>query len=250
MTARIDRLWPDPAGELSDEDILAMHAFEDGTASLRMNFIASIDGAATRDGRSGGLGDEADRRVFGLLRRLCDVVVVGAGTVRTEGYDAMRLDADSAAWRERHGLAPHPVFAILSRRLDLDPASDVFAGALVRPIVYTVPDAPPARLTELEAVADVVVGADPRAVRADLAARGLERIHSEGGPSLFGSFLASGTVDELFLTLAPTLDAGGARRVARSEAAAPTGMRLVSVLKSGEELLLRYRAVRPARAQA
>ncbi|MGO1547717.1 MAG: dihydrofolate reductase family protein, partial [Microbacterium gubbeenense] len=70
--------------------------------------------------------------------------------------------------------------------------------------------------------------------------------HSEGGPSMFGSSLAQGAVDELCLTLAPTLEGGTARRIAASAEASPTPMQLISVLRSGEELLLRYRRARDA----
>jgi hypothetical protein len=79
----IDRVWPDPAAELSDDALVAELRGADPV--LRVNFVSSVDGAATRDGLSGGLGDPADRRYFELLRRVADVVLVGAGTVRAEG---------------------------------------------------------------------------------------------------------------------------------------------------------------------
>jgi len=241
MTSQIDRLWPSPASALDDDALLDAYAFgADG--GLRMNFVTSLDGAATRDGVSGALGGDADGRVFELIRRLADVVLVGAGTVRAEGYDAMRLDDDAVAWRTAHGFAPQPTFAIVSRSLNLDPESAVFADATVRPIVYGSREADSARAAALGEVADVVLDDDPVAVRSDLRARGLTRIHSEGGPSLFGSFVADGVVDELCLTAAPTLEAGGARRISTSPEASPTGMRLVTVLRSGDELLLRYAA--------
>lgn len=247
MSPRIERIWPGHAAELDDEALLAAYPFPDGRSWLRMNFVSSLDGAATRAGRSGGLGDAADRRLFELLRRAADVILLGAGTARTEGYGAMRLDDEAAAWRTEHGLAPQPVFALVTRRLDLDPGSPIFTEAPTRPIVYTTAG-PPAvdRRAELEAVADVVDASDrtgsvsPRLLRADLEARGHLRIHSEGGPSLFGSFIAEGAVDELCLTLAPSLESGGARRIATAPTPSPTGMTLASVLRAGDELLLRY----------
>src|SRR5215207_10132103 len=98
MTARVDRLWPDPDADLSDDDLVAGIDHE----GVRLNFVSSIDGAATRDGLSGGLGGAADKRLFELLRRVADVVVVGAGTVRDEGYGAMRVSEASTAWRVAH----------------------------------------------------------------------------------------------------------------------------------------------------
>ncbi len=243
MSARIDRLWPSPAERLDDAGVLDAYRPPDGPW-LRMNFVSSIDGAATRDGRSGGLGGPSDRRVFELLRRQADVVLVGAGTVRTEGYDAMRLADEATAWRRDHGLTEQPVLAVVSGRLELDPVSALFTDAPVRPIVYTISSAPADRRDRLAAVADVVDAGndvlDPWRVRADLGSRALQHIYSEGGPTLFGAFIAAGAVDEMCLTLAPELEAGDAGRISRSLHAVPIGMRLAALLKGGDELLLRY----------
>lgn len=245
-TARIDRLWPDPAERLSDEAILENYAFPQPADRpwLRMNFISSIDGAATRDGLSGGLGDAADRRVFDLLRVPAHAVLVAAGTIRDEQYGAMRLGDTAVAWRTAHGLEPQPVFATVTHHLDLDPASEVFTKAPVRPVVYTVASAPASRRARLEAVAHVVDAGEHEVdlafVKQDLAARGCPYVHSEGGPTLFGSTIAAGVVDELCLTLAPSLEAGDARRISHASEAAPTGMSLAAILRSGDELLLRY----------
>ncbi|GAB2549815.1 pyrimidine reductase family protein [Leucobacter ruminantium] len=244
MSARIDRLWPEPEQDLDDERLLAHYAVPTERRWLRMNFVTSIDGAATREGKSGGLGDAADRRVFELLRRHAHAVLVAAGTVRIEGYDAMRLDEEAAAWRAAHGLASQPAFAIVTRSLDLDPESDVFSDAPVRPVVYTVAAAPAERRAALAAVADVVDAGErdvePARVLDDLAARGHTHVHSEGGPSLFGSFIAADVVDELCLTVAPSLESGDARRIATGPEAAPQRMRLAAVLRASDELLLRY----------
>jgi len=250
MSARIDRLYPEPAEELSDEALLDAYAFPPDKTWLRMNFVSSVDGAATRDGRSGGLGDDADHRVFDLLRYEADVILVAAGTVRIERYDAMRLDDRAVAWRVERGLAPQPTFALVSRSLDLDPASPLFTEAPVRPVVVTVAESDPEQRARLAAVAEVVIAGDdsvkPMLLRAELAARGLHRIHSEGGPTLFNDCLEAGAVDELCLTLAPTLEGGSAPRIAARPAAAdpsievPLELTLALVLRAGSELLLRY----------
>ena len=62
-TPSIDRIWPDPESGLDDAAVLALTAFPADRTWLRVNFISSIDGAATRHGLSGGLGDDADHRV-------------------------------------------------------------------------------------------------------------------------------------------------------------------------------------------
>lgn len=242
----IDSLWPTPGTDLSDEQLLALYAPPTGSW-LRMNFISSLDGAVTRDGLSGGLGGEADHRLFELLRRWADVVLLGAGTARIEGYGAMILPEEAQRWRVEQGLAPQPVFALVTRRLDLDPTSPIFTEAPVRPLLFTVSEAPAERRAALAEVAEIVEAGetvvDPAIVRAQLEARGHSRIHSEGGPTLFGAFLEAGDVDELCLTLAPSLEAGTAMRITQAPQSAPTAMQLAGVLRGGDELLLRYTKV-------
>lgn len=232
--------------DLSDEEILDLYTVADRTARwTRVNFISSIDGAATSGGLSGGLGSPADLRVFDLLRRLCDVVVVGAGTVRAEGYGPMRLDPPAAAWRLAHGLPEHPVFAIVSAGLDLDPVSPIFIDAPVRPVVVTVNDAPRDRADALSAVADIVIAGestvDTARMLALLAERGLRQVHCEGGPSLFADLLRDDAVDEVCLTIGPGLEGPGAPRIVAGQ---PLNTRrpmdVAHVLSSEGTLLLRY----------
>ncbi|MCU1573342.1 MAG: hypothetical protein JWO93_1424 [Micrococcaceae bacterium] len=217
--AAIDRLFPGAFAEASDADLSAWY---EPPAGLRpwvsFNFVASLDGAAAVDGHSGGLGNSADQRILHLLRAQADVLLVGAQTIRAEGYAGHLIGAAAQAGRVRAGLAPHPALAIVSGSLNLDPEAPVFTEAPVRPLIYTAEDAPADARGRLSEVADVVsagrTGVDPRLVVADLAVRGLTAIHSEGGPSLFGAFQDAGLVDELCLSLSPMLASGRAGRIA------------------------------------
>jgi riboflavin biosynthesis pyrimidine reductase len=240
----IHALWPSPVSDLDDDAVIA--GYESGVADawVRVNFVSSIDGSATQAGRSGGLSDAADKRVFALLRRLCDVVLVGAGTIRVEGYGGMRVDPESEVWREANGFAPQPTLAIVSGEADLDPGSDVFTQAPVRPIVLTTAAASEARKSALEQVADLIVCgeaslATTAALKA-LADRGLRRVHCEGGPHLFGTFVAERTLDELCLTVSPVLEGGLGKRIIDGAPQLPLDMRLAQVLRSDDTLLLRY----------
>jgi riboflavin biosynthesis pyrimidine reductase len=165
----------------------------------------------------------------------------------------MVLDDEAVTWRVRNGLPPQPVFALISGSLRLDADSSIFTQAPTRPVVYTTATADAERRALLETVADVVqvgeVGVDPLLIKEDLVARGLTHIHGEGGPHVFGSFIEAGAVDELCLTLAPTLEGGSAGRLSASATSAPTNMDLKLVLAAGDELLLRY-AKRPADSSA
>lgn len=246
--ARLDRLVPSAVADADDEQVLEWYsdgaARRDGRPWVRLNFVTSIDGAVTRDGVSGGLSDDADRRIFDLLRRLADVVLVAAGTVRKEGYGPMRLSDADAAWRVAHGFTAQPVFATVSAELGLGPSAPIFADAPVRPIIFTTADAPDDRFHELGEVADVVVAGvdlvEPTFLLEEFQRRGLLRVHCEGGPTFAGLMLADDAVDEFCLTLSPTLEGGDAGRITGEVPADPHAMRLALALRSESTLLLRY----------
>jgi riboflavin biosynthesis pyrimidine reductase len=236
---------PGPEEALDPDGVLDRYRVDDRmTPHLRVNFVSSLDGAATHDGRSGGLGDDADRLVFDILRMLSDVILVGAGTVRAEGYGGIRFAPAAVAWRLAHGLPEHPPVAVVSGQLDLDPAHQVFARAATRPIVITHGAAPVERRAALAEVADVLVcgeaAVDHPLMVAALVERGYPQVLCEGGPGLFGSLLAADAVDELCLTLAPLLESGPAPRIATASEASPRRMRLAHALPAGDTLLLRY----------
>jgi riboflavin biosynthesis pyrimidine reductase len=243
----ISRAWPAPAAaDLDDDELAECYAIADRSKpSARFNFVSSIDGAATADGLSGGLSGKTDKRVFDILRRLCDVVLVGAGTLRAEGYGAMRLDEASVRWRRANGLAAQPVFAIVSGRLALDPGSAVFTEAPVRAIVVTIGASPHGKREALSRVADVIVCGeeklDARGMLAELAKRGLRQVLCEGGPTLFGTFLQADCADELCLTVSPLIAAGDAPRIAAGKLEQSRRMALRHVLVSASTLMLLYR---------
>jgi riboflavin biosynthesis pyrimidine reductase len=244
------QLLPAPSGEMTDDDLLAAYEVPAGAdPHVRVNFVASVDGAAWLDGRSGGLSSPADKRVFALLRDLADVVLVGAGTIRTEGYSYPDFGAERRARRRALGLAELPRFAVVSGSLDLDPGSGLFAGAPVRTIVLTGTAAPPDRRAALARVADVVTAGDrhvdlARAVDA-LAARGLTRILSEGGPALLGGLVAAGRLNELCLTVSPLLAGPGAGRIVAGAGHPPVTLSILRLLTEDGSLFTRYAVRRP-----
>jgi riboflavin biosynthesis pyrimidine reductase len=242
----ISRGWPlRDAAVLDDGQLAACYAINDrNTQSVRVNFVASIDGAVTEHGLSGGLSGHADKRVFDLLRRLSDVILVGAGTVRAEGYGAMRLDPASVQLRRASGLTDQPVFAIVSGTLRLDPESAVFTGAPVNAIVVTVGASSRVKKEAFSRVADVLVCGEERLdvnVMLDaFAKRGLRQVLCEGGPTLFGTLLDADRVDELCLTISPLIEAGNAPRIAAGTLQQARRMALHHVLVSDGTLVLRY----------
>ena len=229
--------------DLDDEQLAAAYAYPEnlGAPFIRVNFVASADGAASVGGRSAGLGSPADRRVFLLLRELADVVLVGAGTVRAEDYRGARR-----ATRDRD--TPPPIAVVTGSAL-LDPGSRLFTDTRVPPIVLTLASAPPERRERLAAAGGDVVALDrltPDLVLAELARRGLHHVLCEGGPRLFGELVAADAVDELCLTIAPLLVGGAARRIAVGpESEHRHRLELAHALHEDGALLLRYRRGTP-----
>ncbi|MDP9405144.1 MAG: dihydrofolate reductase family protein, partial [Actinomycetota bacterium] len=122
-----------------------------------VNMVASVDGATVAEGVTEGLSSPADKRIFFLLRSLADVILVGAQTVRAEGYGPARVAADAMAARRERGQSPAPRVAVVSRSLHLDWSARLFTDTTVRPLVIAPAAADPARLADAERVADVVV---------------------------------------------------------------------------------------------
>lgn len=209
----------------------------------RLMTIASLDGAATRDGVSAPLGTAEDLLLMRTLRELTDVVVVGAATVAAEGYGDLGLDEAAQERRCRAGLPPLPRLAVVSGSLSIDPDAECL-GAGPEPLVLTTAAASAERRRAVAEVAEVVDCGDeelgvPLLLHA-LHDRGLTQVLCEGGPRLAGAFIAADAVDELCLSISPSLEGGDAGRVTRSPSATPRRMRLGHVIPAGDLLLVRY----------
>jgi riboflavin biosynthesis pyrimidine reductase len=229
------RPWPS-----SPDGLIALYP-RNPEPTLRVNFIASADGAATVDGLSGGLHGPGDKEIFDVLRTVCDALIVASGTVQAENYDALRLTPEARAWRSAHGLPEFPLMVIVSGSLDLDLDQLVFADAPIRPIVVTHRGAP---IERVEKVADVIaVGDDEVDLAAAVAAlheRGATQLLCEGGPHLFGAMIAAGQVTELCLTVSPLLVGGGPGRIVTGTPTTPEKMTLLHALSVEDMLFLRY----------
>lgn len=246
----MQRLLPLSARPSDGVDLRAHYA--DGwldRGGLRVNFVASADGAATADGRSAGLQTHGDNRVFAALRDLADVVVAGAGTIRTEGYTAIALNKEQITARRRLGLAERLPIAVVSRSLRLDPQSPLFTETpeSCRTIVLTSQAGDSTVSAALHSVADVIVcgetDVEPKLARQALEQRGLRRILCEGGPTLFAQLARAGIVDEVCLSITPMLTGPGAGRIVAGDPwrdnAIP--LRLSGLLEEDGTLFCRYR---------
>jgi riboflavin biosynthesis pyrimidine reductase len=224
------------------------------------NFVESLDGvvAVPRLPRSHAvIGDdsEADRFVLALVRACADAVVVGSGTLLASPQGTWRVDrayppaaAALLELRARRGRPEQPLVVVVTTGASLDPAHPVLESGV---LVLTTEGAAARVRTSVPGAAEVVAVNDGDTV--DLA-RGLEVLRDRGcpvvlteaGPSLFGSLVASGLVDELFLTVSPVL----AGRAATARLGLVEGVELVpqtrlagrlrSVRTHGSHLFLRY----------
>jgi riboflavin biosynthesis pyrimidine reductase len=245
------QLHPDPGTTVDTLDAFAVEVSGEvsggsGAWHVRVNMVSSIDGAAAVEGRVGVLSGTADQVLLHELRLLCDVLLVGAGTIRAEGYGPLRVTSDQQQARTAAGLSPLPRLAVLTGSLDVDLAAPVFAQATARPVVVTTRRATQRRRDEAAEVADVVVAGehdvDLREAVSALAQQGLRRVLSEGGPHVLAQLFAADLVDELCLALAPVVTAGDGVRITNGPPLpAVRRLALAQALEQDDYLFLRYR---------
>lgn len=224
--------------DLEDGELPRLYGYPEHDATwVRANFITSVDGGATSGGSSGAMGGPGDRFIFNLLRELADVIVVGAGTVRIEGYSGAQLSAAQRQHRQARGQSEVPPLAIVTKSGHLNRDMAVFTRTEVPPLVLTCAAAAAQTRRLLSGVCEVLdcSAGDPEkvdetALLAALGARGLRRILTEGGPMLLGSLIDRDMLDELCLTIAPYIVGGQARRIAAGPGQLLTGMRCAHVL--------------------
>lgn len=210
-----------------------------------VNFIASADGRATFQGRSGALGNPADREMFHGLREHMDAVMAGTRTIEAEHYGRVLGKAERRERRIQAGRTPEPLMCIITRSGHIPVDAPVFSEPEARIVVFAPPE------TEIDAVAAQVelVALDPgemtltTAMRRLRAGYGIRSLLCEGGPTLFGALLQERLVDELFLTLAPKLTGGGTSPAITNGPELPelASVALIWALEQEESLFLRYR---------
>lgn len=216
---RMRMLLPDAAEITPSQLPDAYGASVDRDWYVRVNFVATVDGSFVgSDQRSGSINNEVDGLVFQMLRAWADVIVVGSGTVRAEGYDAPVVDPRWVHLRE--GRAAHPAMAVLSRKAQLPDGMDTMG----RDDVFA-----------LDSSGDDGVSR----CFAQLRERGYRRVLLEGGPTVAGLALDADLVDELCHTTSPRLVGGSAHRMVDG----PTfdrPARLLGLVEADSTLLARW----------
>jgi riboflavin biosynthesis pyrimidine reductase len=242
---RFRRLLPDAAGELTARDVVAAIQVPDEGAQpadrpfLLVNMIATADGRATIAGRTAPIANRADHELFHALRTRVDAVMVGAETVRVEGYGRMVPEAADRAAREQAGLRADPLAVIVSRSLAV-PGDVGLLRAPENPVVAITPS-PAGTLPPSAAEVRYLRGTLEDGVRALRTELGVRSVLCEGGPQLLGDLVRAGLVDELHLVIAPKL-AGGADplTILGGPELERLDLDLLSLHESGDYLFLRY----------
>lgn len=222
------RLLPDPGPTTVSEQLEAYRPWEEAPAErplVGMNFVATVDGRATIEGRSGPIGSDADTAMLVGLRKRFEAVLIGAGTMRVERYGPME-----------------PLVVLVSGRLDLPWDAPLFAEEEGEALIFTASEAePPETAANVEVVRHegaVNLGEALRHLRQE---RGIRAVLSEGGPQLHAQMQADGLVDDLFLTIAPKLSGGDAPRILEGSLPEVAGLQLAWLLEEDGELFARYR---------
>lgn len=233
-----------PACDLSDDDVRDAYPWPPDQRWVRAMMVTTLDGAAAGpDGLSGSISSAVDKSVFNAVRRLAAAVLVGAGTIRAEGYGPMRAKPADAESRAAAGLAPAPVLAIVSGSLDLDFTGELFRDSTMRPLVITGSGHDAERAASAREHCDLVATEEERPTAATLLQiledRGLRHVVCEGGPTLLESLVAADLLDEADITVSPTF-AGTAETPRTPGLASVAGFELAHVLHAESFLMCRY----------
>lgn len=261
---RLELLWEAaglPAFDLPEELESVYGSFGLEPPLLYANFVETLDGivAIRSEPKSNRLvsgGSETDRFVMGLLRAAADCVLIGSGTLHGSPkalWTPEKAHPDAAAayaeLRRRLGLAPEPMLAVMTASGALDPAHPALERGA---IVLTTANGADRCGRELSSSVEILTldgetAVDPGEAVAALRRQGYRSICSEAGPHVFGSLVAAGLVDELFLTVSPLLagrsDLGQRLGLVENEELLPARTeqaRLLSARRDGGHLFLRY----------
>lgn len=240
------QLLPTARDLVEPRDLLerASRTTERGRPWVMANMVMSADGAYASSGTSRSISSDADRDLFHLLRAASDVILVGAGTARTERYRRPATRPEHAELRSELELAPAPRLAVVTRSASFPADQPFLRGDGPDPIVFHPCDLMPAEAPvgiELRPVgsSEVDLGEMMKSLYAD----GARVVLCEGGPHLLGQLVAGELLDELFLTLSPTLVGGSQIGLLGGMSQLDRQMRLIRLIEADSHLMLTYRTV-------
>ena len=211
--------------------------------------VNSMDGSIGLNGRAGGLSSPADQYLYQVLRGLADIILVGAETVRAEGYQAVRSPEPRVAeLRKIRGQTEKPRLAIVSGSLNLDPTAGMFANhdlSQPLPLIYTSALTGQQHSKNISDFAEIV-DLGPQKLLAstllsDLKKRNVQTVLCEGGAKVNAFLLAENLIDEYCLAISPNMVGGsGGVDITGQVPNAPHKFELNRVLEEEQFLFCRY----------
>ena len=238
------RLYPDREDGLTALDIVAALPGEppDDRPWICLNMITTADGRASVKGRAGNIANQADYELFHATRARMDGILVGAETIRVEGYGRTINNAPARERRVREGLPADAVTVLATRRVSL-PADVGLLRAPENTVIVLTPsedgELPAEAAATVRYVRDLEMAEGVRRLRRE---HGLRALVCEGGPNLNATLLPAGLIDELHLVYAPKL-AGGENPLTilgGDELDPPIDLDLITLHESGGYLYARY----------
>ncbi|HTO00937.1 MAG TPA: dihydrofolate reductase family protein [Microthrixaceae bacterium] len=240
------QILPTPTDEVDPREILERKSRigAPGRPWVMANMVMSADGSFASEGTSRGLSSDADRDMFHMLRAAADVVLVAAGTARTERYRRPTTRPSLATFREELGLGPVPQLAVITSSAEFPDDQPFFTGERPDPLIFHPRNFVPSDLPgTVEPCPVGSVQVDLGEVMENLYSRGARVVLCEGGPHLLGQLVKANLVDEFCLTLAPFLIGGAQTGLLGNVTEVNQGLRLHRVIGSGDQLLLNYRSI-------
>ena len=206
--------------------------------------VSSLDGHVTEDGRVSSLTGPPDQALLHQLRAVHDGVLVGASTVRIEGYDALLTAAEQEQRKEWTGTA-QPALCIVSASARLESSLAVFAAKDLEVIVLTKrgssTEGIPREVEVIGGESDAAGALDLHPLLGELKARhGIDRLLCEGGPTLLGSLLRGGVLDQLVMVISPRISGGDGPRAILEGGPHPRAISLVAHAVVDGFVFLRY----------
>jgi riboflavin biosynthesis pyrimidine reductase len=219
------RLFPHPAEDVTVRECYAVarpRPLDRPWVALCM--VTGLDGSTVVDRTSRGLSSPTDQEVLLTLRSFADVMLVGAATVRQEGYGPPRGE--------------HQRIAVVSRSGDMDFDSPLFTSG--RAFMVMPSDAPEVPVPSVRA------GTGTIDIARALSQLDVDVVQAEGGATLNGLLAAADVIDELNLTISPQISGGDGARLTRDAPATSHRMQLAHVLEDDGFLFTRYVRIRPS----
>lgn len=180
--------------------------------------VAGLDGSTVVDRTSRGLSNSTDQELLLTLRSFADVILVGASTVRAEGYGPPRLAGQR--------------IAIVSRTGRFDFSLPLFTSGKALLVLPTDADEVP--------VPSIRAGVGSVDIAAAIAQLDAQVVQAEGGSTLNGLLATADLVDELNLTISPQINGGDGPRLTAGAPALSQRMTLEHVLEDDGFLFTRY----------